>query len=61
VSFLFDEVPLLDGSYAVTIGVHTQGGLVYDSWEQRRHFEVAAPSRNIGLVNLPVRVEVGPG
>jgi ABC-2 type transport system ATP-binding protein len=61
VSFLFGEVPLLDGSYAVTIGVHTQGGLVYDSWEQRRHFEVAAPSRNIGLVNLPVRVEVGPG
>ena len=58
VSFTFPEVPLLDGTYAVTIGVHTRGGLVYDSWEQRRRFEVAAPGRDIGLVRLPVRIEV---
>jgi ABC-type polysaccharide/polyol phosphate transport system ATPase subunit len=58
VSFLFPEVPLLDGTYAVTIGVHTKGGLVYDSWEQLRRFEVAAPGRDIGLVRLPVIIEV---
>jgi ABC-2 type transport system ATP-binding protein len=52
------EVPLLDGTYAVTIGVHTKGGLVYDSWEQLRRFEVAAPGRDIGLVRLPIAIEV---
>ena len=51
------KVPLLDGTYAVTIGVHTRGGLVYDSWEQLRRFEVAAPGRDIGLVRLPVQIE----
>ncbi|HEV3362800.1 MAG TPA: ABC transporter ATP-binding protein [Acidimicrobiia bacterium] len=58
VSFVFPEVPLLDGTYAVTIGVHTKGGLVYDSWEQLRRFEVAAPGRDIGLVRFPVVIEV---
>ena len=57
VSFTFPEVPLLDGTYAVTIGVHTRGGLVYDSWEQLRRFEVSAPGRDIGLVRLPVEIE----
>jgi hypothetical protein len=58
VSYAFQDVPLLDGTYAVTIGVHTKGGLVYDSWEQLRRFEVAAPGRDIGLVRLPVTIEV---
>ena len=58
VSFVFAEVPLLDGTYAVTVGVHTRGGLVYDSWEQRRRFEVAAPGRDIGIARLPVAIEV---
>jgi hypothetical protein len=58
VSFSVPDVPLLDGTYAVTIGVHTRGGLVYDSWEQLRRFEVAAPGRDIGLVRLPVEIEV---
>jgi ABC-2 type transport system ATP-binding protein len=57
VSFKFPDVPLLDGTYAITIGVHTKGGLVYDSWEQLRRFEVAAPGRDIGLVRLPVEIE----
>ena len=58
VSFDFSEVPLLDGTYAVTVGLHTKGGLVYDSWEQLRRFEVAAPGRDIGLVRLPVDIRV---
>jgi ABC-2 type transport system ATP-binding protein len=56
--FDFTDVPLLDGTYALTIGVHTHGGLVYDSWEQLRRFEVAAPGRDIGLVRLPVDVRI---
>ena len=58
VSFRFSDVPLLDGTYAVTIGLHTRGGLVYDSWEQLRRFEVAAPGRDIGLVRLPVEIDL---
>jgi ABC-2 type transport system ATP-binding protein len=58
VTFDCSEVPLLDGTYAVTVGVHTVGGLVYDSWEQLRRFEVAAPGRDIGLVRLPITIEV---
>jgi ABC-type polysaccharide/polyol phosphate transport system ATPase subunit len=58
VTFDCAEVPLLDGTYAVTVGLHTRGGLVYDSWEQQRRFEVAAPGRDIGLVRLPIAIEV---
>ncbi len=58
VSFRFEQVPLLDGTYTVTIGLHTRGGLNYDQWEARRHFEVAAPGRDVGLVRLPVRIVV---
>jgi ABC-2 type transport system ATP-binding protein len=58
VSFRFDHVPLLDGTYTVTIGVHTRGGINYDQWEARRHFEVAAPGRDVGLVRLPVHIVV---
>jgi ABC-2 type transport system ATP-binding protein len=57
-SFRFEQVPLLDGTYAITLGVHTRGGISYDQWEGRRHFEVAAPGREVGLVRLPVRVVV---
>jgi ABC-2 type transport system ATP-binding protein len=58
VSFRFADVPLLDGTYALTFGVHTRGGLNYDQWEARRHFEVAAPGRDVGLVRLPVEIVV---
>ncbi|MGH8990368.1 MAG: ABC transporter ATP-binding protein [Acidimicrobiia bacterium] len=58
VSFRFAQVPLLDGTYALTFGVHTLGGLNYDQWEARRHFEVAAPGRDVGLVRLPVEIVV---
>jgi ABC-2 type transport system ATP-binding protein len=59
VTFDFPDVPLLDGTYPLTIGVHTAGGLVYDSWEQLRHFDVAAPARDIGLARLPLEIDTG--
>jgi hypothetical protein len=58
VTFAFDNLPLLDGTYSVTLGLHTEGGLVYDSWEQRKHFEVAVAGRSIGIANLPIHVEI---
>jgi ABC-2 type transport system ATP-binding protein len=58
VAFDCAEVPLLDGTYAVTVGLHTSGGIVFDSWEQKRRFEVAAPARDIGLVRLPIAIKV---
>ena len=61
VSFVIDDVPLLDGNYPVTLGLHTTGGLVYDAWEQLRRFEVKAPGQSIGVVALPVRVELDDG
>jgi len=61
VSFVIDDVPLLDGNYPVTLGLHTTGGLVYDAWEQLRRFEVKAPGQSIGVVALPVRVEMDDG
>ena len=60
VTFGFQEVPLLDGTYAVTIGLHTRGGLVYDSWEQLRRFDVTAPGRDVGIVRLPLDISVDP-
>jgi ABC-2 type transport system ATP-binding protein len=60
-SFRFAQMPLLDGTYAVTIGVHTRGGINYDQWEARRHFEVAAPGRDVGIVRLPLHIVVDEG
>jgi ABC-2 type transport system ATP-binding protein len=57
-SFVIDQVPLLDGNYPVTIGLHTSGGLIYDFWEQERMFEVKAPGQSIGVVSLPIRVKL---
>ena len=56
VTFECSDVPLLDGIYAVTVGVHTVGGLVYDQWEQRKRFEVATPGRDAGLVRFPIEI-----
>ena len=59
VAFVFDSVPLLDGTYFLTIGVHAPGGEpVYDWVEQRHSFEVVNPSRIPGLVDLRPRIEV---
>jgi hypothetical protein len=56
VHFDLGNVPLLDGTYSLTVGAHTLGGLVYDHWEQKRRFEVAAGGRDEGLISLPVEI-----
>ena len=56
VRFDLGSVPLLDGTYGLTVGAHTLSGLVYDHWEQKRRFEVAAGGKDQGMISLPVRI-----
>jgi ABC-2 type transport system ATP-binding protein len=60
VAFAFDRVPLLDGTYSVTLGVQaTDEATVYDWHEQRYTFEVMNPTRTPGTVSLPLTVQFG--
>jgi len=59
VVFATDGVPLLDGTYLVTVGAHSHDdGAVYDWHEQRHQFEVMDPGRTMGQVHLGLRVSV---
>jgi ABC-2 type transport system ATP-binding protein len=59
VAFCFDSVPLLDGTFFLTIGIHHPGGDPIFDWREQRHsFEVVNPGRTDGLVDLGARVEV---
>lgn len=58
VVFEFDSLPLLDGTFLLTIGLHNHdGGVVYDWLEQQHQFQVLNPGRTVGLVDLAVRVK----
>ena len=61
ISFAIKDLPLLDGSYRLTVGLHNLGGLQYDHWEQQVLFDVEAPGRDIGVVRLETTLEVVPG
>jgi hypothetical protein len=56
--FVFDRVPLLDGTYLVTVAIQTEDeGTTFDWRDQEYQFEVMNPERSTGLVNLPVRIK----
>lgn len=55
--FEFDHIPLLDGSYPVTIGLVTHDeGIVYDWWEQQISFGVVGPEPCSGTVLVPAKI-----
>jgi ABC-2 type transport system ATP-binding protein len=57
-SFRFDSVPLLDGTYLLFLGIHTYDvGTFYDISDGDHHFEVMNPTQVIGQVALPARFE----
>ncbi len=57
VSFETEATPLLDGTYLITIGVHSRDeDTVYDWQEQRHQFQVMNPTRVVGQVALGLRV-----
>ena len=59
-SFEFHRVPLLDGTYLVTLAIQsTDEGTVYDWREQQASFEVMNPSQTNGLVSFPIDVRFG--
>lgn len=59
IEFHIAEVPLLDGTYPFTIGIHSRDeGTVYDWREQRHWFTVMNPERTVGTVALPLEVTV---
>jgi len=59
VSFRFASVPLLDGTYKVTVGAGTiDGGTVFDWREQHDEFQVMNPGLTQGQVSLPIDILV---
>ncbi|MCU1466165.1 MAG: transporter ATP-binding protein, partial [Actinomycetia bacterium] len=57
-SFEFHRVPLLDGTYLVTLAIQSvDEGTVYDWREQQTSFEVMNPSQTSGLVSVPLDVK----
>jgi len=58
VAFIFDAIPFLDGRYLVNVDVRNSGGVVLALAEPACDFEVMNPGKAIGLVELPMRVDV---
>ena len=59
VVFETDAVPLLDGTYLVTVGITTHdASVIYDWREQRHEFEVMNPGRSAGQVHMGLRVRM---
>ena len=57
VRFYFPEVPLLDGTYSVSVGVRSATETAIFDWkDQVTQFEVANPGRSTGRVRLPLDV-----
>ncbi|MGH9182179.1 MAG: Wzt carbohydrate-binding domain-containing protein, partial [Acidimicrobiales bacterium] len=62
VRFETDGVPLLDGTYLLTLGVHSHDeGTVYDWHDQQHQFEVMNPGRTVGQVHMGLRVRATRG
>jgi homopolymeric O-antigen transport system ATP-binding protein len=60
VTFDFEHIPLLDGTYLVTLAIQTTDeGTVYDWRDQQYQFSVMNPARTAGLVALPLEVRFG--
>jgi hypothetical protein len=58
VTFSIPRVPFHDGTYLVTLGIHSRDeGTVYDWSEQRHQFEVMHPGRSAGMFDLDITVE----
>ena len=59
VEFDLDELPLLDGNYAVHARIQDAGGgVVHARLEPAATFEVVNPGQRTGLVSLPLRIDL---
>ena len=58
VVFAFEQIPLLDGRFPLTVAIHSHdGGKVYDEREYQDAIVVMNPSRTRGIVHFPAKVE----
>ena len=56
------SIPLLDGTYPITVGIHSKDeATVYDWREQQVWFEVLSPDRTSGLIWMPIEARVQQG
>jgi ABC-2 type transport system ATP-binding protein len=61
ISFHFDQIPLFDGEYAITLcATSADGNFIYDWHEQRYRFTVRDPKRSFDTVDFPVHITVAP-
>ncbi len=59
IEFTFDSIPFLDGQYHLVVGIQSKlGGVQYDWQEEAATFEVMNPSKAIGFISIPHRVEM---
>lgn len=57
--FLWDSIPLADGTYKVNAGITSRdGGTVYDWHEQKYIFEVTNDFKTFGTMHIPVHTEI---
>ena len=62
VEFVFDEIPLFDGEYAITVCITARdSATIYDWHEQRYRFQVRDPGRSFASLDFPVHVNVERG
>jgi ABC-2 type transport system ATP-binding protein len=54
VNFQVDGIPLLDGTFSYSIGIHSKGGVLFDWREPAGTFEVMNPGKATGFITLPV-------
>jgi ABC-2 type transport system ATP-binding protein len=48
------DMPLLDGSYALALGIQSRGGLLYDWQDNAGEFEVMSPGKMTGMLRMEV-------
>ncbi len=57
--FLFEGIPLLDGTFTLNVGIRSaRGGTVYDWREQAGQFEVMNPGQTTGVVALALHADL---
>ena len=60
--FVFERVPLRDGVYLLSVGIHSHdGGVIYDQRAEKDTIEVVSEGREVGLVHFPVRARIEQG
>jgi ABC-2 type transport system ATP-binding protein len=57
--FAFRRVPLIDGTYEITIGVHSRDHRIGYHWQERAYrFRAINPTPDVGFVHAPADISV---